>query len=155
MLCGSLASMLYGRGYPQTRLHGRLGVVFNAFGGRPRYFTVASSADFLSVFTSPYCGQQNKSQFFRAFASFCTDMDLEFSYVSMLTYFLVIDNADENTMHILQLPKVFGFSFLLKNQGHLFPALSLSLTHTHSLFLPLALMPSYITSIQSCNKNLR
>ena len=60
-------------------------------------------------------------------------MDLEFSYVSMLTYFLVIDNADENTLHILQLPKVFGFSFLLKNQGHLFPALSLSHTHTHIL----------------------
>ena len=35
MLCGSLASMLYGRGYPQTRLHGRLGVVFDSFGGRP------------------------------------------------------------------------------------------------------------------------
>ena len=55
------------------------------------YFPVASSAAFLSVVTSSSCGQQNKSQFFfRAFASFCTDMDLEFSYVSMLTYFLVI-----------------------------------------------------------------
>ena len=31
-------------------------------------------------------------------------------------------------MHILQLPKVFCISFLLKNQGHLFPALSLSHT---------------------------
>ena len=103
----------------------------------------------LHLFADNYTGEN----FFRAFASFWTDMDLEFSYVSTLTYFLVIDYADENTMHILQLPKVFGFSFLLKNQGHLFPALSLSLTHT--LFLPLALMPSYITSIQSCNKNLR
>ena len=64
-------------------------------------------------------------------------------------YFLVIDNADENTMHILQLPKVFGFSFLLKNQGHLFPAL----THTHTHTLSLSIIPSYITSIQSCNKN--
>ena len=117
------------------------------------YFTVASSAAFLSMFTLSSCGQQYKGQFFRAFASFWTDMDLEFSYVSMLTYFLVIDYADENTMHILQLPKVFGFSFLLKNQGHLFPALSLSLSL--SLSFSLSLMPSYITSIQSCNKNLR
>ena len=59
------------------------------------YFTVASSAAFLSMFTLSSCGQQYKGQFFRAFASFWTNMDLEFSYVSMLTYFLVIDNADE------------------------------------------------------------
>ena len=136
----ALASMLYGRGYPQTRLHGRLGVVFDAFGGRPRCLIHAAR-------TSPWHRQlpfwasllhllaynNTRANFFRAFASFWTDMDLEFSYVSMLTYFLVIDNADENTMHILQLPKVFGFSFLLKNQGHLFPALSLSHTHTLSL----------------------
>ena len=89
---------------------------------------------------------KTKANFFRAFASFCTDMDLEFSYVSMLTYFLMIDNADdlENTMHILQLPKVFGFSFVLKNQGHLFPALSLSLSHTHTLFL----IPSFLFALQ-------
>ena len=42
-----------------------------------------------------------RANFFRAIASFWTDIDLEFSYVSMLTYFLVIDNADENTIHIL------------------------------------------------------
>ena len=69
-------------------------------------------------------------------------MDLKFSYICMLTYFLVIDNADENTMHILQLPKVFGFSFLLKNQGHLFPAL----THTHTLSL-LSFSLSFINAV--------
>ena len=137
----SLASMLYGRGYPQTRLHGRLGVVFDAFGGRPRCLIHTAR-------TSPSHRQLpseclyfillrttiQEPIFLWAFASFWTDMDLEFSYVSMLTYFLVIDNADENTMHILQLPKVFGFSFLLKNQGHIsLPSLSLSLSLSFSL----------------------
>ena len=148
MLCGSLASMLYGRGYPQKRLHGRLGLVFDAFGGRPRclihtrpYFTVASSAAFLSVFTSSSCVQQ----YTLSLSPPCINAVLRYEYPILqqkftipcclivkkkrkkktFAYFLVIDNADENTMHILQLPNVFGFSFLLKNQGHLFPALSL------------------------------
>ena len=73
------------------------------------YFPVASSAAFLSVFTSSSCGQQNKSQFFQGICVILDRYGPGVSYVSIPAYFLVIDKADENTMHILQLPKVFGF----------------------------------------------
>ena len=85
-----------------------------------------------------------RDNFFRAFASFWTDMDLEFSYISMLTYFLVIDNAEENTMHILRLPrpKCLAFLFCLKSKAISLPPpppppLSLSLP------LSLFLIPSF------------
>ena len=94
----ALASMLYGRGYPQTRLHGRLGVVFDAFGGPPRCLihTARNSPShrqlpFRVSLLHLLADNNTRANFFRAFASFWTNMDLEFSYVSMLTFFLVID----------------------------------------------------------------